>query len=413
MPKIKPFNSYLIKKQRAGVVVSPAYDSVTSEIRRQFAEENPDNFINTMRLQSDFPSDKRPTQEELLNTNRDCLQRLLASGSYTELSQPSMFVYRLGNDRHTQTGLVCEVGLQEYENGTLLKHESTRRDKEELLARYQEVVGAASSPICLTYPQNNGIDTLIANITSEPADLEFTTDDGENQCIWCVSDPIAQKQLTSEFAKIKAAYLTDGHHRAASSLRYAERMRKSNSSNNGDEPFNQLLIALFPDNQLNLLSFHRRVRDTNGLSVQQILDSLAEHFTVEKRGDITEFESSKHLEFGMFIESTWYRLELKPGLQESADPSAALDVSLLQKYILEPILGIKDYRRDSRLGYVAGVSGQKGIEQSIKEGWQIVFSCYPASIQQLMAVADTDGLMPPKSTYFDPKPRSGIFVRVK
>jgi len=150
MPKIKPFDSYLIKKQRAGAVVSPAYDSVTSELRRKFAEENPDNFINTMRLQGDYPADKQPTQEELLNTNKDSLLRLLASGSYTELSQPSMFVYRLANERHTQTGLVCEVGIQEYENGVLLKHESTRRDKEDLLARYQEVVGAASSPICLT-----------------------------------------------------------------------------------------------------------------------------------------------------------------------------------------------------------------------------------------------------------------------
>jgi len=413
MPKIKPFDSYLIKKHRAGAVVSPAYDSVTSELRRKFAEDNPENFINTMRLQGDFPADMQPTQDELLNSNKDCLKRLLASGSYTELSQPSMFVYRLANERHTQTGLVCEVGIQEYENGALLKHESTRRDKEDLLARYQEVVGAASSPICLTYPQNDSIDALVASITSEPADLEFMTDDGENQCIWCVSDPIAQQQLTTEFAKIKAAYLTDGHHRAASSLRYAEHMRKSNASNTGDEPFNQLLIALFPDNQLNLLPFHRRVRDTNGLSVQQIVDSLGEHFIVEKRDNITEFESSKHLEFGMFVDSTWYRLELKPGLLGLGDPNAVLDVSVLQKYILEPILGIKDYRRDSRLGYVAGVSGQQGIDQSIKDGWQIVFSCYPTSIQQLMAVADTDGLMPPKSTYFDPKPRSGIFVRLK
>jgi len=236
MPNIKTFDSYLIKAERADVVVSPAYDSVTSEVRRKFAEENPDNFINTMRLQSDFAVDEQPTQDELLNTNKGCLQRLLSGGSYTELSEPSMFVYRLANERHTQTGLVCEVGIQEYEDGALLKHESTRRDKEDLLARYQEVVGAASSPICLTYPQNNNVDALIANITNQPADLEFVTDDGEKQSIWCVSDSTVLQPLTAEFAKISAAYLTDGHHRAASSLRYAEHMRKTHGSNRGDEP---------------------------------------------------------------------------------------------------------------------------------------------------------------------------------
>lgn len=413
MPHIKPFDGYLIKEERARTVVSPAYDSVSAEQRRKFADENPENFINTMRLQEDFPADAQPTQDQLLDGNKQSLQALLEGGSFNPIDTPSMFVYQLGNGDHIQTGLVCEVAVEEYENGALKKHENTRAAKEDLLANYQEVVGASSSPICLTYPQHQEIDKVISGITQTPANLDFTTEDGERQKVWCVSDEIQIRQLCTLFSSIESTYLTDGHHRAASGRRYAEIMRAKTGTNTGDEPFNQLLIALFPDNQLNLLPFHRCVSGTNNLSAEQIAGALEDNFEVQKLDGQQEFESSKHGEFGMLIGGVWYQLNVKTACLDQANPVGSLDVSILQDLILEPVLGIADMRDDPRLGYVAGISGMHGIQQTVNDGWDIVFVCYATSIKQLMEVADASALMPPKSTYFDPKPRSGIFIRLK
>ncbi len=413
MPNIKPFDGYLVKAERATSVVSPAYDSVSPEERRKFADSNPENFINTMRLQEDFPADAQPTQEELLAGNRKNLEGLLCNAAFEELQQPCMFLYQLGTGDHIQTGLVCEVSVQEYEQGHLRKHENTRSSKEDLLARYQEVVGASSSPICLTYAQNNDIDSLINTLIEKTPDLNFLTDDGETQKIWAISDTEHQQQLQKHFNSVAVTYLTDGHHRAASGLRYAELMRAKTGGNTGEEPYNQLLVALFPDNQLNLLPFHRCVNGLNGLSVEQLTNALEQKFTVDKQTSCTGFNCDRHGQFGMLVDGSWYKLTVKPEHIDTSNPVRSLDVSILQDLILDPVLGIKDSRDDPRLGYIAGISGADGIAQATSEGWDIVFACCATSIQQLMDVADADGLMPPKSTYFDPKPRSGIFVRLK
>ncbi len=413
MPNIKPFDGFLVKPEAATSVVSPAYDSVSPEERRRFSESNPENFINTMRLQEDFPADSQPTQEQLLQANRTTLETLLKSDAFNETPRPCMFLYQLGTSAHVQTGLICEVSVQEYEAGKLRKHENTRSTKEDLLARYQEVVGAASSPICLTYAQNNLIDNLISELILAKPDLDFLTRNGEPQKVWCVSDTDHQQALKAHFEKIEVTYLTDGHHRAASGLRYAELMRAKTGGNTGDEPYNQLLVALFPDNQLNLLPFHRCVKGLNGLSVEQLTKQLSQSFTVDLQQNCTEFSCKKHGQFGMLVGGSWYKLTIKPEVLDSSNPVSALDVSLLQDLVLDPILGIKDSRSDARLGYIAGISGSAGISQAVSEGWDIVFCCYATSIQQLMNVADAGELMPPKSTYFDPKPRSGIFLRLK
>lgn len=413
MPVIKAFDGYLVNPKRALDVVAPAYDSASPQRRRRFAEANPDNFINTMRLQEDFPADARPSQEQLLSDNRDQLQKLLANGSFNALSSAGMFVYRLGTDDHIQTGVVCEVTVADYEQGLIRKHENTRSLKEDLLARYQEVVGVSSNPICLTYTQNHAIDEFITNITESEPTLDFPTSDGETQTIWCISDRHQQTQLQNLFKKVNETYLTDGHHRAASGHRYAEIMRAKKDSDSGDEPYNQLLVALFPDNQLNLLPFHRCVKDLNGLSIDELLQALTANFEVKAQGTRKSFCPARHGEFGMYVQDTWYQLNIKPHRIDQSDPVECLDVSILQNLILDPILGIPDAREDNRLGYIAGTGGQNAINQRYNNGWQIIFTCFATSIKQLMSVADANALMPPKSTYFDPKPRSGIFVRLK
>jgi uncharacterized protein (DUF1015 family) len=413
MPEINAFDSYLVAPSHAESIVTPAYDSVSPEQRRQFADANPDNFINTMRLPEDFSEEVRPTYEQLLTANRNHLQKLLHNGAFTRTPGPSLFIYQLGTQQHLQTGLVCEVSVDDYKNGALKKHENTHSVKEDLLARYQEVVGAASSPICVTYAQDHEIDAYLTGLMQHTPNLDFITDDGEVQRVWQITDSGVQKDIQQLFAKVNATYVTDGHHRAASGLRYAELMRAREKQPDERAPYNQLLVALFPDNQLNLLPFHRCVRDLNGHNVESLLTELSQRFNVTRLegGDI--HEPAAHGEFGMWLDNRWYQLNRKPSDGQSNNPVDSLDVTILQNDIFHPILGITDVRGDNRLGYIAGVSGDAGIDQCCREGWQLIFTCHATSIEQLMAVADAHALMPPKSTYFDPKPRSGIFVRLK
>ena len=410
MPRIKAFDGFLVSADRAADVVSPAYDAVSPEQRRIFAEAHPSNFLNTMRLLEDFAEENRPSPDDLLNLNKQNLDKLLSDGSFDAVDQPCLFIYQLETDSHTQTGVVCEVGVNEYEDQKLRKHENTRSDKEDLLAQYQKVVGVSSSPICLTYAQRPEIKAYLEAKTSTDSDLDFTSEDGVRQKVWCVESPEEQQQLVDLFAPIEITYLTDGHHRAASGQRFAEMMRQEHG-NNGDEPHNQLLVALFSDRQLNCLPFHRCVKDLNGMSEEQLVAALEQDFEVEAVSHNPDFAPTAHGQFGMLVNDNWYSLTIKEGRVNTSNPVSSLDVSILQDFILDPVLGIKDMRSDKRLDYVAGVSGNEGLRQKMSEGWAVCFACFATSIDQLMMVADAGELMPPKSTYFDPKARSGIFVR--
>ncbi len=412
MPEIKPFNGFLINADHAREVVSPAYDSVSPQQRRIFVENNPRNFLNTMRLLEDLPDEIHPTAEQLLLSNKANLDKLLSDGSFDALEQPCLFIYQLDTGEHVQTGVVCEVAVDEYERGAIRKHENTRSDKEDLLVQYLAVVGVSSSPICLTYSQDPDIDRCVQQIINNQPDLEFPGTDGVLQKTWRIADRELQAQLIELFGHIKTTYLTDGHHRAASGYRYAKIMRDK-YGNSGEEPWNQLLVALFPDNQLKLLPFHRCVKDSNGLTEAAIIDALKACFDVHKLTGQTSFEATRHGEFGMYLNNGWYRLNVKPEYVERDNPVDSLDVTILQNLILDPILGITDMRSNPRLDYIAGISTDEDFKQKCDEGWEIVFSCHATSMNQLMEVADAGALMPPKSTYFDPKCRSGIFVRFK
>ncbi len=411
MPRISAFDSWLVKQEYASKTVAPSYDAVSARERQEFATDNPDNFLNTMRLMEDFRDDECPELDELLRLNRQAFERLIDSGSFEYQSEPSMYLYQLATNQHVQTGLVCEVPVDEYDNGNIRKHENTLVDKESLLANYLKVVGISSSPICLTYPQSHSIDTLVSKICSKPATLNFQSFDNAEQRVWKIEDSSIQSELIDLFSSIDVTYLTDGHHRAASGSRFSKTMRIDYG---GQAPSStqKLLVALFPDNQLRLLPFHRSVRDLNGKAAQQILDELTNDFEVA-RIDQDEFLPSDHGVFGLFLENAWYRLKYKHDIGNFTNPVDQLDATLLQNYILDPVFGIKESRNDPRLDYVPDVGGKNVIRNKVSEGWPVILVMPAASIEQLMAVADANELMPPKSTYFDPKPRSGIFVRQK
>jgi uncharacterized protein (DUF1015 family) len=412
MMTIRPFASYVIRDEYAARVVSPAYDALTPEQRHAYARRHPENYVNVMRSLDEYPSAVRPTLDELLATNAEHLQRILASGAYRYDESPCLFLYRLSIDGHVQTGVVAEIPIVDYDRGLVKKHEHTRADKEDLLTRYNEVVGVNSSPVCLAYPQNDSIDALVNRALGEAPLVDFVSEDGVAQTLWRLVDPELTERLTTLFAGIPIAYLTDGHHRAAAGSRYAAKRRENDADPNDVDAFNFLLVALFPHDQLRILPYNRCVRDLNGHTVASLLDALHDGgFDVIKVVGRDAAAPRQHGEFGMYIDAQWYRLGAGTAAAPSGDdPVQALDVSILQERILEPVFGITDSRLDARLDYVAGVNGLAGLEERCAAGWRAAFACYPTSIEELMAVANVDAVMPPKSTWFDPKLRPGIFI---
>ncbi len=412
MPKIKPFDGYLVKDEFAASVVAPEYDTVPAATRRMFADNNPQNFLNTIRLMEDFDPDNPPSHEELIEFNRKNLRRLLDQGLFHRVQKPCIFIYELGHLDHIQAGIVCEIPADEYQQGHIKKHENTRRNQEDLLTQYQQAIGVASCPISLAYPANAAIDRFIHQQKALPPALDFTTGDGVHQRVWCIEDVALQQELSRLFETVTDTYLTDGHHRAASGWRYTELMR-SQKGGDGNQPHEHLLVALFSDHALQLLPYHRCVRDLGTLSVRDFLTALQKDFSVSEVEEASDIVPKAHGEFGMYLGDRWYRLVIKTGRIHPNDPVLSLDVSLLQDYILGPICNIQDFRTDTRLGYVPGPAGLSGLEQKVHEGWAIAFACHATSMEQLFHVADNGCLMPPKSTYFDPKTRSGIWIRFK
>ena len=409
MTQIRAFRPYVVAPQHATAVVSPAYDSMSPAQRRIFCETHPKNYINTMQGVDDFPTGERPTEAKVLEGNVQHLQVMLENGSYRNSDTDAVFIYQLSIDGHTQTGVVAEIPLGEYENGSIRRHEETRKEHEERLSRYLDIVGASSSPICLAYAGSAQIDAIVESVIQGDPVLDFVLPDGVCQRLWRVTDTSQYDGLCQAFSGIDATYLTDGHHRAASALRHAVSRRATDKTGG---PWDYLLVALFPADQLRVLAFNRCVRDLGGRTPTDLLTELEKDFVVEPVGDDRAAEfPAQHGQFLMLLDGQTILLTLRrPALDKS--PLRNLDVSILQARILEPLLGISDVRGDPRLDYVTGDSGLEGLQARCSEGWQLGFACFPTSLAELMAVADASEVMPPKSTCFDPKTRSGIFVRM-
>ena len=318
--------------------------------------------------------------------------------------QEALYIYRLHTGDHFQTAVIAEVPVTEYQQGRIHKHEHTRSEHENRLTQYLQHVGVSSSPICLAYQDDARIDKTVEIITQDKPLLDFFMEDGVRQTIWKVVEPEQIDILRTQFLSVEVAYLTDGHHRMAASVRHA-----ANRSSSG--AWDIFLAALFPATQLRILSFNRCVRDLNGLSVEQLIDGLALNFTVDRISDDRKtMLPSKPGEFTLLVENQLFRLQVRP-TRVPNDPVGSLDVSLLQNLFLEPVLGIEYDRADPRLDFVTGDRGLNGLRHRAEEGWQAGIACYPTSMTDLMSIADQGLVMPPKSTCFDPKARSGIFLR--
>ena len=413
MPKIRKFDGYLVEPKRAASVVTPAYDAMLPSERREFAGLHPGNYVNVMRSLEEFDG-SGPTLEEILHHNQSHLNQLLENGAFLNTSSPAYYLYKLQAGQHEQIGVIADIPVDEYTQGRLKKHEDTQLEKENMLTRYQETVGVTSSPICVAYADRSEIDDAIEQATQEEPYLKFTAWDDVAQTVWKVSDSALSAQLEQGFDDIEYTYLTDGHHRCASGARFAEFVKQRAAGAEECPNADHLLVALFPDSQLRIFSYFRCVRDLNGMDESDLITAIAATGIEVQQKDTRDLDTLlpvRSRDITMIVDDSVYGLRIPAAMVPSDNPAGSLDVSILQERILASVLGIHNARSDERLSYAPGVEGIAGLMERCKKGWRLGFACVNTTIQEVMEVADAGQAMPPKSTWFDPKLRAGIFLR--
>lgn len=406
MLRIRPFAALRPQPNHAARVASVPYDVVSTDEARALAAGNPLSFLHVIRPEIDLPSGTDAHDDRVYAKAREALDALIAQGALVREDAPKVYLYRLVMDHRPQIGVVCSSHIDDYRNDVIRKHEKTRRDKEDDRTRHVLTLEANAGPVFLTYRNHEAIDRLVERDTNSRPLFHFDAPDGVTHTVWAVDDP---SDYVAAFAQIPCAYVADGHHRAASAARAGDELRANKPGHTDDEPFNWFLTVLFPASQLRILPYNRVVRDLGGRSADEVLDQLRGLGTVTPTMDPIPDRP------GVFCvllgDRGWHRLELDPASIDTRDPVASLDVELLQTRVLEPVFGIGDPRTDERIGFVGGIRGSGELERLVREGGAAAaVSLYPTSIEQLLDVADAGRMMPPKSTWFEPKLRSGLLV---
>ena len=408
MAVVKPFICIRPAKENAAKVASLPYDVYNRKEACAAVAGNPISFLNIDRAETQFSDDVDTYADCVYEKARELLDTQIAEGVYVTDAGDHYYLYELTMDGRSQTGIVACSSIDDYVNGVVKKHENTREDKEIDRIRHVDTVNAQTGPIFLAYRQNETLKAIVAEEKAKPALYDFVSDDGIRHRVWKINDPAQTEAIEAAFAAIPATYIADGHHRAASAVKVGLKRRAENPGYTGEEPFNYFLSVLFPDEELMILPYNRVVKDLNGLSREQFFEAVKEKFELEEIGKEPYAPAEKGT-FGMYLDNTWYALKVLPQYK-SADPVKGLDVSILQDQLLGPVLGIGDPRTDKRIDFIGGIRGLKELERRVSEDMEIAFSMYPTSIEELLAVADAGLLMPPKSTWFEPKLRSGLFI---
>ncbi|MDR3364970.1 MAG: DUF1015 family protein [Clostridiales Family XIII bacterium] len=410
MVKIRPFRAVRPAEGYAGKVAALPYDVMTSEEAREMAGGNPYSFLHIDRAEIDLPPGADPYSPEAYARARANFERMAAEGVFAQDAAPRFYVYRLTMDGRPQTGLVGCASIDDYEAGIIKKHELTRADKEEDRVRHVDALDANTGPIFLASGENARLSALMDETAQAAPVYDFTAEDGVRHEAW-LCGAAANDEIKDIFADMDALYIADGHHRCASAARVGKLRRAQNPGYTGEEEFNFFLAVVFPKDQLEILGYNRAVKDLNGLPVAAFLEKLREKFEVapcEKGGGPAQ-PKEKHT-FGLYVDGEWYVLRARPGLADESDPVARLDVSLLQDNVLAPILGIEDPRTDKRIDFIGGIRGLSELERRVNTDMAAAFALYPTTMDDLMGIADAGLIMPPKSTWFEPKLRSGLFV---
>ncbi|HSE31770.1 MAG TPA: DUF1015 family protein [Pyrinomonadaceae bacterium] len=405
MATIRPFSALRPPPPRARDVSSVPYDVVNTEEARALAAGNSFSFLHVSRPEIDLPDGTDIYSDQVYRKGVENYQRLIEAAPLEREAAPSLYLYRLVMGNHSQTGLVAVSSIDEYDRDIIRKHERTRRDKEDDRTRHMVMLRAQTGPVFLTYRRRPEIDELVATETTRDPLFDFTSDDGVKHTVWRVVDPTP---FVEEFARVPLTYIADGHHRAASASRARAELKEQSFAHTGKENYNFFLTVIFPDSQLQILAYNRVVKDLNGLSKQEFLEQIRRQFDVSENAS-PEPPARGH--WSVYLDGKWYGLQLSPQATLPSGTVGSLDVSVLQDRLLATILGIKDVRTDKRIDFVGGLRGTKELERLVNEGKAAVaFSLFPTTVEQLLMVSDANEIMPPKSTWFEPKLRDGLLI---
>lgn len=411
MAIIRSFKGIRPAKGLEDKVASLPYDVMNTEEAREMAKDNPHSFLHVIKSEIAFEPGYDAYHPSVYDKARENFYRLLDEGTFVQDEEDFMYVYEQEMDGKVQTGLVALSSIDDYWKDVIKKHEFTRPVKEQDRINHMKTTGIHSGPIFLTYPDNMHINGIIAQAREENPEVNMVTNDGVRHTVWVIRDPEHIANLVQLFdEEVTNTYIADGHHRAASASKVGRELQQNNPDNTGEEPYNFFLSVLFPATELRIIDYNRVVQDLNGLSKEAFLEQIKKDFDVEVRGTEACKPSGKR-QFCMYLDNTWYLLEAHHHLTPNGDPVKNLDVSILQDHILEPILGIEDPRTDERIDFVGGIRGIGELKKRVDSGeMAVAFALYPVSIEDLMEIADSGNVMPPKSTWFEPKLRSGLIV---
>ncbi|HKY06455.1 MAG TPA: DUF1015 family protein [Blastocatellia bacterium] len=405
MATIRPFQALRPAEEVASEVAAVPYDVVNTVEARELAQASPLNFLHVSRPEIGLPDDTDPYSDEVYARAGENFEKLRRTAPLLVEDAPSIYVYALRMGEQTQVGIAACCSVDEYDRDIVRKHERTRKDKEDDRTRHILTLRAQTGPVFLTYRGRDRVNRLVEEAQQSEPLYSITAPDRVEHTIWRVAERAAS-DLVSEFESVPLVYIADGHHRAASASRAAAKLKSENPDHTGNEEYNFFLAVLFPADQLRILPYNRTVKDLNGLSPDEFLKAVSEKFTVtESAGPAPRARGA----ISMYLGGRWYGLEVDRGTVDASDPIGSLDVSLLQEGVLDPVLGIKDVRTDKRIDFVGGIRGTAALEQAVDSGRAAVaFSLYPVTVEQLMAVSDANEIMPPKSTWFEPKLRDGL-----
>ena len=408
MAVIRKFKAIRPTSEMAEAVAALPYDVVNSEEAREMTKDKPYSFLHVDKAEIDLPVDTDIYSPQVYAKAKENLDKLVSDGILVQDNKPMLYVYELTMDGRSQTGLVACTSIDEYLNGIIKKHELTREDKEQDRIRHVDICNANTGPIFLAYRTVDEISAIIENVKKNAPVYDFTAEDGIKHRAWVIDNDETANKLIGLFKAVPNLYIADGHHRNASAAKVGLKRRAEHPDYTGDEEFNYYLAVIFPSDQLKIMDYNRVVKDLNGMTSEEFMNKLAEKFDIHEAEGKAKPE--KQYDFGMYLDKKWYMLTAKENLRVN-DAVAGLDVSILQDNVLIPILGIGDIRTDKRIDFVGGIRGLGELERRVDSGeMKVAFAMYPTSIDQLMTIADENKIMPPKSTWFEPKLRSGLFI---
>ena len=410
MAKVKPFKGIRPPKEMVEEVVSRPYDVLNSEEARAEAEGNPKSLYRIIKPEIEFEPGTDEHDPKVYDKAVENFNRFQKEGWLVPDDEEKYYIYAQTMDGRTQYGFVVAAWVDDYMEGRIKKHELTRRDKEEDRMKHVRINNANIEPVFFAFPDNEALEDIIRKVTAETPEYDFVAPDGFGHTLWVIHEPEMIKKITEEFEKIPNLYIADGHHRSAAAALVGAEKAKNNPDHKGDEEYNYFLAVAFPASHLKIIDYNRVVRDLNGLTPEEFLDKIRVNFDVEEKGTEPYRPNALH-NFALYLDGKWYSLTAKPGTYDDKDPIGVLDVTVSSDLILRDILGITDLRSDKRIDFVGGIRGLEELQRRVDSGeMKMALALYPVTMDQLMNIADTGNIMPPKTTWFEPKLRSGLVI---